>query len=396
MPNPSHLYASQIVGWASADTDQAAVDTTLRRDSAGVVGTPGDLTVVGTLTAGVLAASGATNITVSSATAFTVARTGTNYAFQVSTNTASSATGIQITAAAAGGGIAFAAISSGSNENLTIDAKGSGTITLGGTSTGNVGVGAVPSYTLHVTKNQNASTYLTTTNTTDGTSTVAGMLIEAAGTRFGYVYHTSPSFTAIANYADRVVIASSGNTASGILYDATTLGHEWRINNVNKMTLDATGLSLGSAVWLKGDPGNKRVLVDDTNNTTTMEDIADLSVTVEAAGVYTGELVIFAANSTAADGLKFDFDGGTATMTSFDAGSLPAHGATAGTVYADSKDDDFTWTTVSVNRATYVIKVGFVVNGAGTIIPRYAMVAATTGTATIEANSYFKISRTLN
>ena len=60
----------------------------------------------------------------------------TNPTLLVDTATASTATGIEITGAAAASGVAVAAISSGTNENLTIDAKGSGTITLGGTSTG--------------------------------------------------------------------------------------------------------------------------------------------------------------------------------------------------------------------------------------------------------------------
>lgn len=78
------------------------------------------------------------NITVQSATAFTVARAGTNYAFQVDTNTASSATGIKVTAAAAGGNVVLAAISSGANETLDIDAKGTGEIRLGIVSSGNI------------------------------------------------------------------------------------------------------------------------------------------------------------------------------------------------------------------------------------------------------------------
>lgn len=60
----------------------------------------------------------------------------TNPTLQVDSSVASAATGIKVTGAAAAGGVAIAAISSGTNENLTIDAKGSGTITIGGTSTG--------------------------------------------------------------------------------------------------------------------------------------------------------------------------------------------------------------------------------------------------------------------
>ena len=46
-----------------------------------------------------------------------------------------------LTSAAAAGGVAVSVVSSGSNENLTIDAKGSGTVTLQGTATGGVSIG---------------------------------------------------------------------------------------------------------------------------------------------------------------------------------------------------------------------------------------------------------------
>lgn len=60
----------------------------------------------------------------------------TNPALNVDASTASSATGIRIKSAAAAAGVALSVISSGTNENLTIDAKGSGTVAIGGTSTG--------------------------------------------------------------------------------------------------------------------------------------------------------------------------------------------------------------------------------------------------------------------
>jgi hypothetical protein len=62
----------------------------------------------------------------------------TNPVFRVDAATASVATGLKVTGAAAAGGLAVAVVSSGTNENLTLDAKGSGTITLGSVSTGNV------------------------------------------------------------------------------------------------------------------------------------------------------------------------------------------------------------------------------------------------------------------
>lgn len=78
-------------------------------------------------------------VTSTNASALTVGRQGaTDPVLQVDASTASVATGVKVTGAAAAGGVAVAAISSGTNEAMTIDAKGSGTITIAGTSTGNV------------------------------------------------------------------------------------------------------------------------------------------------------------------------------------------------------------------------------------------------------------------
>jgi hypothetical protein len=82
-------------------------------------------------------ATGAGILTSSSAAALTVGRQGaTNPVLNVDASTASVVTGLNLKGAAAAGGMALSVISSGANENLTVDAKGSGTITLGGTSTG--------------------------------------------------------------------------------------------------------------------------------------------------------------------------------------------------------------------------------------------------------------------
>lgn len=74
-------------------------------------------------------------------TAFTVGRLGpTTPAFQVDTSTASSITGLKIAAAASGGGVAIAAIGE-TNVNTTINAAGSGTLTLQSVATGAVVAG---------------------------------------------------------------------------------------------------------------------------------------------------------------------------------------------------------------------------------------------------------------
>lgn len=100
----------------------------------------GTLTLTGALThAGNLGVTGTITGTSSSASALTVGRQGaTDPVLKVDASTSSVATGISITGAAAASGVNVAAISSGTNESLTINAKGTGTITLNNTGTGNV------------------------------------------------------------------------------------------------------------------------------------------------------------------------------------------------------------------------------------------------------------------
>jgi len=86
-----------------------------------------------------LAVNNTVTIASTSASALAVGANGaTNPVLKVNANTASVATGLSITGAAASGGLALAVISSGTDEALTINAKGSGTITIGSVSTGAV------------------------------------------------------------------------------------------------------------------------------------------------------------------------------------------------------------------------------------------------------------------
>lgn len=101
------------------------------------------LAVTGTTALSSTLTSAAHTITSSSANALVVGANGTtNPAFNVDASTASSATGLNIKSAAAGSGVALSAISTGTNENMTIDAKGSGTLTLNGTATGAINLAA--------------------------------------------------------------------------------------------------------------------------------------------------------------------------------------------------------------------------------------------------------------
>ena len=86
--------------------------------------------------------NGAAQLTSTSANALTVGRLGTTTpAFNVDASATTSVTGLNVVAAAAASGLALSVTSSGANESLTIDAKGSGTISLNATGTGNVILG---------------------------------------------------------------------------------------------------------------------------------------------------------------------------------------------------------------------------------------------------------------
>jgi len=114
-------------------TDRPTTDNTNVQQSGITIDDSNNVSGVGTL------ASGAQTITSASSTALAVGASGTtNPVLQVDSATALVATGIKITGAAAASRVAFAAISSGTDEGLSIDAKGAGTIRLGATSTGQI------------------------------------------------------------------------------------------------------------------------------------------------------------------------------------------------------------------------------------------------------------------
>ena len=83
--------------------------------------------------------SGAVTVTSASASALAVGLTGaTNPAFSVDASTASQAAGLNVLGGTTTGAVALRILSSGATNNLTIDAKGTGTIRISGTSTGQV------------------------------------------------------------------------------------------------------------------------------------------------------------------------------------------------------------------------------------------------------------------
>ena len=87
-----------------------------------------------------LSSSGELTVTSAAAAALAVGRLGaTTPAFSVDAATGSQVAGLKVTGAATGGTVAVVATDSGADTNLTVNAKGTGTIGIGSVSTGAVG-----------------------------------------------------------------------------------------------------------------------------------------------------------------------------------------------------------------------------------------------------------------
>lgn len=124
-----------------------------------------------------------------------------------------------------------------------------------------------------------------------------------------------------------------------------------------------------------------------TNATDTMAAITGLSATLIAGRKYAGTLTLYVSTDVAAEGAKFDFDGGAATMTSFNAavtGNVQA--ATPGTTVSSALATDLTFTALNGTGVNcIVISLDIVCNAGGTFIPRFAQVAHALGTLTVVA-----------
>ncbi len=147
----------------------------------------------------------------------------TNATLQVVCNTTSAATGLKITSAAAAGGLALAAISSGTNEGMTLDAKGSGTITLNSIATGNIVLGRA------TTGVSFSGTGLLTarsgTATPAAASAVAGLCMGSSS--ICVYWGTGSPNTALTAAKGSLFIATDGSSASTRMFVNTDGSTAW-------------------------------------------------------------------------------------------------------------------------------------------------------------------------
>lgn len=141
-----------------------------------------------------------------SATAFTVGLNGaTNPAFAVDDSTALQVAGLKVTGAVTGGTVAVVVTDSGAATNLTLNAKGTGTIGIGSVSTGRVTISPVMTITGSLTLSA-ALVYggVTLSNAVTGTG---NMVLSASPTFTGTV-------TAATITASGLITASAGATVA--------------------------------------------------------------------------------------------------------------------------------------------------------------------------------------
>lgn len=157
------------------------------------------------------------NVTSASATALAVGRLGaTTPAFTVDASTGSQVAGLKVTGAVTGGTVAVVVTDSGSNANLTVNAKGTGTIGIGSVSTGAVTITPATTVTGVLTAStrvdtdtvraigagnwileNNAGTDLITVNLSSGAATFVAGITATTGTFSGAVSGTTITGTGL-------------------------------------------------------------------------------------------------------------------------------------------------------------------------------------------------------
>lgn len=234
-------------------------------------------TLSGTTAVATLTVAGTATHTSNSATSLTVGPNGsTNPVFQIDSSTGSQAAGLKLTGATSAGTVAFAVISSGSNANISFDAKGSGTITLGGTSTGAI--------------------TLTRATTISAALTYGGVTLSNSVTGTGsMVLSASPTMTGLATCDAFAVSSSNVNAQSGTSYTLVNgdNGKTVTLNNASAITLTVpSGLTAGFNCLLV-QLGAGQVTI--TASSTTLNSYGGA---LKMAGQYAQAMIAYTASNT--------------------------------------------------------------------------------------------------
>lgn len=215
----------------------------------------------------------ATAITSASASAFTVGLNGaTNPALQVDASTASQAAGLKVTGAATGGTVAIAAIDSGSNTNLTLNAKGTGTIGIGSVSTGAVTI--TPALTLSATLTYGG---VTLNNAVTGTG---NMVLSASPTITGTMTGGNANFGG--------TLSSGADTIFSGLTTALTVGLNGATNPAFQVDASAALQAAGIKITGAATGGTVAIAAIDSGSNTSLTINAKGTGTIAIGSISTG------------------------------------------------------------------------------------------------------------
>lgn len=309
--------------------------------------------------------TGAITSTVSSATAHCVGPNGcTNPAFNIVTNVASAATGVQITGNAAGTAATITATSSGGNESVSLVPKGTGNVIIG----------------------LNRLQF-------GGTATSAGnSAIDTSGTTVRFVTGSASAFVPISALNVLIPNATVGTSGSAVLAmlngtaPTSSPADEFQMYSADSAAGNANAYirnELGEITRLTGLNVRNTAQFDKTSDTT-LANITGITRDVEAGRVY-DFVATLETTSNASGGVKAAISG-TATATSItyscfttDSGTTVQTRATAlGTACGG---------VTAVTAATIVIRGTIVVNAAGTLTVQFAQNASNGTASSVLANA---------
>jgi len=263
----------------------------------------GTITLNGTATGAVSTtrafSSANQTLTTTSANSLAVGRQGiTNPVLNVDASTASVVTGLNVKGAAAAGGMALSVTSSGASENLTIDAKGNGTVTINGTATGAITLNtttSAPTYNATTIASgfqfgaAGASGRITATGTSgifnmvnSTGSLFAGLLLGPSGTGYVRLKPTGIGGTLEIRMADDSAYGpfnSAAHLITAVTANSLCVGRQGTINPV--LNVDASAVNVNTGLNLKGAASNGGVAVSVTSAST------NESVTFDAKGTGT-------------------------------------------------------------------------------------------------------------
>lgn len=185
-------------------------------------------------------------VTSASANALAVGRLGaTTPAFTVDASTASQVAGLKVTGAATGGTVAVVVTDSGSNANLTVNAKGSGTIGIGSVSTGAVTITPATTITGALTQTGLATFNGGATIASGQTLTITGVTITgltAASVGAGTFPAGAFLFQGTVTTAGSVLLDVNTASTTTMMIDNAGAGQvEWRLLRTGGTATDWIG-----------------------------------------------------------------------------------------------------------------------------------------------------------